>query len=181
MARAPGSPPTGQTNSTPRDSILPSTYLLVRLDQRFAIDPCSPSLLNLAVCRVISLEPRTPHQPEKLQKLSKNEYVFTPSIFRVKQKLRAAICLLLQSSAGRPQGGDAEMVQDGCGMTSKGPILEEFCGWQFRAGFHVSGLQVWKSGKKRTGSGVLGLFKRICFRPPEALRGGPAEPPGLLR
>jgi hypothetical protein len=27
---------------------------------------------------VTSLEPRTPHQPEKLKKLSKNEFVFTP-------------------------------------------------------------------------------------------------------
>jgi hypothetical protein len=29
---------------------------------------------------VISLEPRTPHQPGKLQNVSKNEVVFTPSI-----------------------------------------------------------------------------------------------------
>jgi hypothetical protein len=36
---------------------------------------------------VISLEPRTLHQPGKLQKLSKNEVVFTPLNFRVKQKL----------------------------------------------------------------------------------------------
>jgi hypothetical protein len=39
-ARAPGLPPTGQTCPTPRDSILPSTYLPVLLDQHFAIDPC---------------------------------------------------------------------------------------------------------------------------------------------
>jgi putative component of membrane protein insertase Oxa1/YidC/SpoIIIJ protein YidD len=36
--------------------------------------------------KVILLEPRTPRQPGKLQKLSKNEYVFTLSIYRVKQK-----------------------------------------------------------------------------------------------
>jgi hypothetical protein len=36
--------------------------------------------------RVTWLEPRTPHQPGKLQKLSKNEVVFTPSIFRVNKK-----------------------------------------------------------------------------------------------
>jgi len=36
--------------------------------------------------KVTQLEPRTPHQPEKLKKLSKNEYVFTPSIFLVNQK-----------------------------------------------------------------------------------------------
>jgi hypothetical protein len=36
--------------------------------------------------RVTWLEPRTPHQPGKLQKLSKNEFVFTPFIFRVNKK-----------------------------------------------------------------------------------------------
>jgi hypothetical protein len=86
LARAPGSPPTGQTCSTPRDSILPSTNLLVRLDQRFAIDPHPPSLRHFAMQRVTWLEPRTPHQPGKLQKLSKNEFVFTPFIFRVNKK-----------------------------------------------------------------------------------------------
>jgi len=45
FARAPGLPPTGKTYPTPRNSILPSTFLLVLLDQRFAIDPCLPSLL----------------------------------------------------------------------------------------------------------------------------------------
>ena len=85
-ARAPGSPPTGQTCLTPRDSILPPTYLLVRLDQRFAIDPRLPSLRHFAMQRVTSLEPRTPHQPGKLQKLSKNDFVFTPFIFRVNKK-----------------------------------------------------------------------------------------------
>src|SRR5690349_19648096 len=36
--------------------------------------------------RVTSLEPRTPHQPGKLRKLSKNVFVFTPFIFRVNKK-----------------------------------------------------------------------------------------------
>jgi len=40
-----------------------STFLLVLLDQRFAIDPCSPSLL-IFMKRVTILESRTPHQPE---------------------------------------------------------------------------------------------------------------------
>jgi len=35
--------------------------------------------------KVTQLEPRTLHQPEKLKKLSKNEFVFTPSIFKVNQ------------------------------------------------------------------------------------------------
>jgi hypothetical protein len=43
---------------------------------------------NLPINPVTSLEPRTPHQPEKLKKLSKNEYVFTPSIFAVNEKLQ---------------------------------------------------------------------------------------------
>jgi hypothetical protein len=32
-------------------------------------------LLHLAISKVTSLEPRTPHQPEKLKKLSKNDPV----------------------------------------------------------------------------------------------------------
>jgi hypothetical protein len=35
---------------------------------------------------VTSLEPRTPHQPGKLEKLSKNDYVFTLFIFGVNKK-----------------------------------------------------------------------------------------------
>jgi hypothetical protein len=35
---------------------------------------------------VTPLEPRTPHQSEKLKKRSKNEFVFTPSIIFVNQK-----------------------------------------------------------------------------------------------
>jgi hypothetical protein len=38
--------------------------------------------------RVISLEPRTPHQPGKLQKLSKNDYVFTLFILGVNENCR---------------------------------------------------------------------------------------------
>jgi len=47
-------------------------------------------LANLAINKVTSLEPRTPHQPEKLKKLSKNEYLFTPSMVFVNEKSRAA-------------------------------------------------------------------------------------------
>jgi hypothetical protein len=38
--------------------------------------------------RVTWLEPRTLHQPDKLQKLPKNEVVCTPFIFRVNKKWR---------------------------------------------------------------------------------------------
>ena len=73
---------------------------LVLLDQHFAIEPYWPSvghlarvsrqmywlpnLLTLPFCRlpkVTSLGPRTPHQPEKLQKLSKNDLVVHPVFF----------------------------------------------------------------------------------------------------
>jgi hypothetical protein len=78
---------------------------LVLLDQRFAIEPYWPSvghlarvsrqmywlpnLLTLPFCRlpkVTSLGPRTPHQPEKLQKLSKNNCVLHLLFFRSIEK-----------------------------------------------------------------------------------------------
>jgi hypothetical protein len=59
--------------------------------------------------RVTWLEPRTPHQPGKLQKLSKNGFVLLLSFSESTQK--AALYLLKnQSSAGRPQAGVALMV-----------------------------------------------------------------------
>ena len=54
FAWAPGSPPTGKTYPTPRNSILPLTWLLVLLDQRFAIDPYRPSFSHLAMQKVTS-------------------------------------------------------------------------------------------------------------------------------
>jgi hypothetical protein len=44
-----------------------------------------PSSTHLAVIEVTSLEPRTPHQPGKLQNVSKNDYGFTISVFCVNQ------------------------------------------------------------------------------------------------
>jgi hypothetical protein len=44
--------------------------------------------------KVTSLDPRTPHQPVKLQKLSKNDYGFTPSKFWVNRKIKIACALL---------------------------------------------------------------------------------------
>jgi hypothetical protein len=43
-------------------------------------------LPNLSVGKVTTLEPRTSHQPEKLKKLSKNDYLSTLSIFQVNEK-----------------------------------------------------------------------------------------------
>jgi hypothetical protein len=40
--------------------------------------------------KVTSLDPRTPHQPVKLQKLSKNDYGFTPSKIWVNRKIEIA-------------------------------------------------------------------------------------------
>ena len=74
-AWAPGSPPTGQTYPTPRNSILPSTCLLGSPRPALCYRPLLAFLPNLAARKVTSLEPRTPHQPEKLKKLSKNDLV----------------------------------------------------------------------------------------------------------
>ena len=73
-AWAPGLPPTGKTELTPRDSILLLTKFPVRLDQRFAIDPCRTLRPSASRAWTVTwLEPRTPHQPGKLQKRSKND------------------------------------------------------------------------------------------------------------
>jgi hypothetical protein len=60
--------------------------------------------------RVTKLEPRTPHQPGKLQKLSKNEFVVLLSFLESIKKV-AFYLLRNQSSAGRPQAGAAFTVQ----------------------------------------------------------------------
>jgi hypothetical protein len=61
-------------------------FVLVLLDQRFAIDPCRPSLVSFE-SSVISLEPRTPHQSAKLKNVLKNEYGFTLFSFFVNQNV----------------------------------------------------------------------------------------------
>jgi hypothetical protein len=59
---------------------------------------------------VISLEPRTLHQPEKLQNVSKNDYGFTTPIFIVNRIHRALTCRL--SIECTPfTGGCRKMVQ----------------------------------------------------------------------
>src|SRR6266436_5605442 len=57
--------------------------------------------------RVTSLEPRTPHQPEKLQKLSKNEFVCTLFIFRVNKK--SALLSAAESIECMPSTGGCRM------------------------------------------------------------------------
>jgi len=60
--------------------------------------------------KVISLEPRTPHQPGKLQKLSKNEFVLLHP-FLESIKTAQLYLLSVQSSAARSQGGEQKIVQ----------------------------------------------------------------------
>jgi hypothetical protein len=86
FAWAPGSPPTGKTDPTPRNSILPLTWSSCSPQPALCYRPLLALSLCLAAKTVTSLEPRTPHQSEKLKKLSKNDCVFTPSIFRVNGK-----------------------------------------------------------------------------------------------
>jgi hypothetical protein len=59
---------------------------------------------------VTLLEPRTPHQPDKHQKLSKNS-VFLLLLFLESIKKRSVYLLILQSSAASPQAIEPVMVQ----------------------------------------------------------------------
>src|SRR3974390_2828226 len=86
-------------------------FFSVLLDQRLAIDPCLPSFSPCGQ-KVTSLEPRTPHQPEKLKKLSKNDCLFTPSIFRVNEKSQA-VTTCFSSECGWFTGCCPETVQQG--------------------------------------------------------------------
>jgi hypothetical protein len=70
----------------------------------------------LALClalrlTVTALEPRTPHQPEKLKKVSKNDSVFTLSIFRVNEKSRAVSIFICNGV----QAVHKTMTQNGAG------------------------------------------------------------------
>jgi hypothetical protein len=55
--------------------------------------------------RVTQLEPRTPHQPEKLTKLSKNDLVVLLLVLESTKRWRFYL-IYFQSSAGSPQEGD---------------------------------------------------------------------------
>jgi hypothetical protein len=55
--------------------------------------------------RVTELEPRTPHQPEKLKKLSKNDLVVL-LLFLESIKTTRLYLIYFQSSAAHPQPGD---------------------------------------------------------------------------
>ncbi|HEV2467743.1 MAG TPA: hypothetical protein VGS78_01010, partial [Candidatus Sulfotelmatobacter sp.] len=81
---------------------------------------------NLAVKMVTSLEPRTPHQPEKLKKLSKNEYVFTPSIFFVNEKY----ALISTCCFNRVQGVHNRVPQNSAIRTCNSYECGSCCGFR---------------------------------------------------
>jgi hypothetical protein len=60
---------------------------------------------HFAMLRVTSLEPRTPHQPEKLKKLSKNDLVVLLLLSESMKRWRVYL-IYFQSSAASPQPGD---------------------------------------------------------------------------
>jgi|SRR5215469_1010381 len=66
--------------------------------------PNLPALRSCLLPKVTSLDPRTPHQPEKLQKLSKNDYGFTPSKFWVNRK-SDFLCALISVECSWFTGG----------------------------------------------------------------------------
>ena len=68
--------------------------------------------------RVTWLEPRTPHQPEKLQKLSKNEFVLLLLILQSIENAALHV-LAFQWSAGSSQGGAARLVQTEAAIPTK--------------------------------------------------------------
>jgi len=60
---------------------------------------------HFAMLRVTALEPRTPHQPEKLKKLSKNDLVVL-LLFLESMKRSRFYLIYFQRSAAHPQAGD---------------------------------------------------------------------------
>jgi hypothetical protein len=69
--------------------------------------------------KVTTLEPRTPHQPGKLQKLSKNEFVLL-LLFLESMEMTRLYVLCRQASAGRPQAGELNVVQPCAKVHHKG-------------------------------------------------------------
>ena len=65
----------------PQSSCLESAHLSLSVARLFLMNALGTLL------RVTSLDPRTPHQPEKLQKLSKNNCVLHPVFFWSMEKI----------------------------------------------------------------------------------------------
>ena len=124
--------------------------------------------------KVTTLEPRTPHQPGKLQKLSKNEVVVL-LLFSESIKLIELYVLWVQSSAGHPQAGELNSVQ-ACGN----PRLQaagdnEFWRvaglWVARIGCDYDLVNCENRGKNLAGSGICSI------RHTEAFAGSQVLPP----
>jgi len=75
---------------------------------------------HFAMLKVTELEPRTPHQPEKLKKLSKNDPVVLFLIFESMKRVRLYL-IHFQWSAGRPQAGDRILCR--WGAISRGRLV----------------------------------------------------------
>ena len=105
--------------------------------------------------RVTSLEPRTPHQPGKPKKLSKNEFVFTPFIFRVNKK--PSLLSTAKSIECRPS-------TTGCRIFCA--IHEENAGARlienaFSAAVHQ---QLWGAAKNRRSSSTVKIRQESCWK-----------------
>ena len=124
-AWAPGSPPTGETYPTPRNSILPSTRLPCSPRPALCYRPSLALLTNLAVRKVTRLEPRTPHQPEKLKKRSKNDCLFTPSNLVVNRKSHCVTARVFTEvhAVHRPLTGFGAAHRHSCPPTPLGTRL----------------------------------------------------------
>jgi hypothetical protein len=65
---------------------------------------------HFEMLRVTALEPRTPHQPEKLKKLSKNDSVVLLLVLESTKSVHFYL-IYFQWSAGRPQAGDRNLCR----------------------------------------------------------------------
>jgi hypothetical protein len=103
-----GSGLTANRKNLPNASELYPAFDLASRSPRPALcyRPLPALLLNLAIKKVTRLEPRTPHQPEKLKKLSKNDCLCNSFAFFSQYKIAACNRVYFQSSAGRSQVGD---------------------------------------------------------------------------
>ena len=82
--------------------------------------------LHLAMPKVTALEPRTLHQPEKLQKLSKNDSVFTLFKNRVNQKDARITPTHFQASAAGSQADARKWCSGDIGFSRTKAVDAEF-------------------------------------------------------
>jgi hypothetical protein len=83
--------------------------------------------------RVTSLEPRTPHQPGKLQKVSKNGYGFTLFSFGVNEKcgiVSSDFSMECREFTGGCSRFGAELARSGLGDMLGSAIFGRIIGWR---------------------------------------------------